>query len=118
MSVDAKPKAKGKKEKPSAATLAFREYERVSWYLATIGDFDFTMDDDARELFYLSFIEDDMSAEIKLMTLSRIKPDESYDDRRIPKGDHIEGLAVRTAQREKERKNQKRADSQFSKKVK
>lgn len=122
MGMDTKPKAKGKRNKPEPAsktTLAFREYERVSYYLATIGDFNFTMDDDARSLFFDGFGGDDMSADIGLMTMNRISPTEDEDGRKIPKGDHIEpGLATRTAQREKERTNQKRADSQFSKPIK
>lgn len=107
------PKKKKPVEKPTPSALAFREYERVSYYLATQGDFNFDLDDEAREAFF----DGEKVAEIKLMTANRIAPDEEHDGRKIPKGDHIDGLAVRTAERErvKGKKAEKQATVKSSK---
>ena len=99
-------KPKKKVEKPSATVLAFREYERVSWYLATQGDFNFAMDTEAREMLW-DFNGDDMSADINLLTANRIDPDENVPAHKIPKGDHIDGLAVRTQELERVRGKRK-----------
>lgn len=91
------PVAKGKADKPepiSPSTVAFREYERVSYYLATQGDFDFTMDAEARELFF----SNKHSQIDHLCSLRR----ETFGEK-IPKGFHIDGLALRT--QEYERRN-------------
>lgn len=105
------PKAKGKLApklpKPSKTQLAFREYERVSYYLATQGDFNFAMDDEAREMLWFG---DDMSADINLLTMNRISPDEDHDGRKIPAGDHIDGLAIRTDEREKKHEKAKKTN--------
>lgn len=85
-----------KVEPLSAATIAFREYERVSYYLATQGNFDFSVDDTAREAFW-----DGEDAVIKLCIANRLDPDESEDGFKIPKGDHWDGLQARTDERVK-----------------
>lgn len=87
-----KKKAKKKVEKPNAVCLAFREYERVSYYLATKGDFNFDMDDAAREEW--NYNEGD-AAKVQAMTKQRLKA----WGREIPKGDHIDGLGIRTLKR-------------------
>ncbi len=92
-------KAKGKKKPlthdPKLNTLveALREYERVSYYLATQKRFDFTMDDEAQRHFH-TFNPSNASAITKLTQL-RTKE----FGKPIPKGLHIPGLAIRTAKR-------------------
>lgn len=72
---------------------ALREYERTSYYLATKGDFDFTMDDEAQEYFHSG---DPMNcAEIMALRALRV---ETYG-KPIPKGLHIDGLFIRTNER-------------------
>lgn len=91
-------KKKRKPIPPSTTTVAFREYERVSYFLATQGDFDFKTDDAARECFYahVSLTKYPGHAEAILnMAATRL------DGRSIPKGDHIEGLTLRTNERER-----------------
>jgi hypothetical protein len=88
-------KKKPKVEKPSATTLAFREYERVSYYLATQSVFDFGVDDTAREAF---FNDDGMT--INACIANRLAPESDGPSYKIPKGDHIvPGLQVRTDER-------------------
>lgn len=92
------PVAKGKKaNKPeplSPQTVAFREYERVSYYLATQKDFDFTMDAEARELFFAGEADQiDELIKLRLETFGK----------KVPKGFHNDGLAIRT--KEYERRN-------------
>jgi len=108
----AEPVAKKKRKPvpPSTTALAFREYERVSYYLATQDDFNFDLDDAAREDFYLhvsmtSF--PDMSASISQYAKERLNV---RNLKSIPNGDHIEGLALRTEYRE--RKLGKKAEKQ------
>lgn len=99
MSVDQKPV---KKIKPTATALAFREYERVSYYLATQGDFDFKTDDRARAHFYASIDTNvDSAKHISYLT------DQRSTGTKIPKGAHIDGLDVRTKEREKQLGKQK-----------
>lgn len=89
------PVAKGKKEKPeplSPQTVAFREYERISYYLATQDDFDFTMDSEARELFFAG--ETDEIRELIRLRLETF-------GKKVPKGFHNDGLAVRTKEYER-----------------
>jgi len=101
MSVDQAPiKKKAKAPKPTATALAFREYERISYYLATQGDFDFKTDDLARQHFYRHIETSgmpDTSADISYLS------DQRSTGTKIPKGLHIDGLDVRTKELEKRR---------------
>ena len=88
--------AKGKRKQTdplAPLTEALREYERVSYYLATKGDFDFSMDDEAQEYFH-SF--DPMNC-AEIMALVALRK-ETFG-RKIPKGLYIDGLTARTDER-------------------
>jgi len=91
------PKAKGKKAKPepqSPGVIAFNEYERVSYYLALQGDFDFTNDRSARAAMFAQVDTGGKQyREIEYLTECRL---ESAKLDRIPKGLHIDGLKART----------------------
>lgn len=99
-----KPKAKGKDKPDPLAPLisAIREYERVSYFLATKGDFNFTMDDEAQAHFH-TFIPARFRAIEELTELRAM----SYGKSIPLSGDFIDGLRIRTAERVKRNKKGK-----------
>jgi hypothetical protein len=95
-------KKKAKVEPPSTSVVAFRAYARTSYYLATVGDFNHDADDEARKLLDEHFGSGmpDTSDGIGRLRADRLI---SAGMKNIPAGDHIDGLAIRTADREKVR---------------
>jgi len=95
----AKPK-KAKVEPPSTSVVAFRAYARTSYYLATVGDFNHGADDEARNLLdeHFGIGMPDTSDAIGKLRADRLI---SAKLKKIPAGDRIDGLAIRTADHER-----------------
>jgi len=103
----AKPRKKADAQPDPLKPLiaAIREYERVSYYCATKGNFSFACDDEAQRLFHTF----DPANAKAIYDLRDSRAKKVANQRMIPAGDFTKGLAIRTTERMKRKKGKKNA---------